>query len=372
MGRDHPPALQAGGLDANRLAAAPPHLLFGRLDQRPADSPPTRLGHHDPPNRHRSTLRSSGSSRSRCSLRRARGLAGRRVNLRRRPAPRNSGFVSDGAYAPSSSSIAQEISSGRKTSPSEMIAMSRSQSDGKRGSCPHWGVFAGRGSEDAPDQVIITETGGASGSGESAGGIRQIAVRIHVNHVRGPIRRHPQIQATVVAKLHGGECGARDTLNLLQYAGRQAGAGHRLGAAKLGRGLGPLALEERMRGGSDRHLGEVDLGQRQHVNVAVGLPQHRGVDLAAFDVAFHQRGLTIVRSPRRPVLQAPRDRGPRNPEVMTDRRILSRGLDNQRERQRHGRASRDATSTASGVGNPRRAGSPWPVLVQRQARAQRR
>jgi hypothetical protein len=66
---------------------------------------------------------------------------------------------------------------------------------------------------DAPDQFVVSESGGASGTGESAGGFRQITVRVHIDGVRRAVVRKANVQASVVAQLHRRERGPRDGRN---------------------------------------------------------------------------------------------------------------------------------------------------------------
>ena len=177
----------------------------------------------------RRSPRSSASGRSR----RIRALD-RARRLRPRPAPRNLrvprrlrlscrfGARSAGASAASRSSIAHSTSAERNPAPCEMMSTSCARSDGNRdrvrmGASLECEVY------DAPDHLIVAETGGAAGAGESAGILRQIAVGIDVDDVGRAVRREAEVEATVVAQLHRGERGARHRRDALRRH-RQAAA----------------------------------------------------------------------------------------------------------------------------------------------------
>jgi len=53
--------------------------------------------------------------------------------------------------------------------------------------------------DDAPDQFVVPDSGGASGTGISTGALRQITVGVHVYHVRRAVGGQANIEAPVVA-----------------------------------------------------------------------------------------------------------------------------------------------------------------------------
>src|SRR5262245_5512041 len=97
--------------------------------------------------------------------------------------------------------------------------------------------------DNAPAQVYVSEAGGASGSGKSAGRFRQIAVGIDVDDVGGAVGGEANVQAPVVAQLHRSEPRPRDGRDARLDLRGQSGAAHGLRSPILCRCLVPLRLE---------------------------------------------------------------------------------------------------------------------------------
>ena len=176
--------------------------------------------------------------------------------------------------------------------------MSCARSDGNRDRI-RMGASLESEVDDAPDDFIVTETGGAAGAGKSAGGFRQIAVGVHVDDVGGAVGREANVQAAVVAQLHRRERARapRDSRRAATLPGRPA---HGTGfvprySADVSSHLRRERYDTRP---PDGHLREIDLVQRQQIDAAVATPEHRHVDLASLDVALDQRGLTVARDHR--------------------------------------------------------------------------
>ena len=122
--------------------------------------------------------------------------------------------------------------------------------------------------DDAPDHLIVAETGGASGAGESAGVFRQIAVGVDVDDVRRAVGGQPDVEAAVVAQLHRGERGrARPVAMRASTSSGSAGAAAPASCRGTRARSPPTSpSNETMRGLPGGHLREVDLVQRQQVD----------------------------------------------------------------------------------------------------------
>ena len=123
--------------------------------------------------------------------------------------------------------------------PCEMMSTSCARSDGKRDRV-RMGASLECEVDDAPDHLIVTETGGAAGAGESAGTLRQIAVGIDVDDVGRAVRPEAEVEATVVAQLHRGERGPRHRRDACGDRRQARRARNRLRAAVFGGRLVPL------------------------------------------------------------------------------------------------------------------------------------
>src|SRR4051794_33373471 len=107
------------------------------------------------------------------------------------------------------SSIAHSISSERNPAPRERMSMSWARSDGKRDRV-RMGASLECEVDDTPDHLIVAETGGASGAGESTGFFRQVAVGVHVDDEGRAVSGEADVEPAVIAQLHRRERGAGD------------------------------------------------------------------------------------------------------------------------------------------------------------------